>query len=524
MSARNGSAATDLAAWVRARDGEYADAVAELSAERLFAGEATLLWPSARDRRELVKLAGSDPEAAASRLAAHVLPLRVAALRDFARAETGTCGGVALGRATVADGLARFPGFALRALADGRDGTAGRGRAAPAYAVYEITEGAPPETGAFWSPARTTGGAEVAAAADAAGAEGAEWRAPHADAVERAFVTAWGRDGRDAAFAVYADAAAAALGALKARDPDAFAAAAPQLDWNPLTTFYLLLEPYRYQDHTFDIGREAATSRPLADYRALLGEARAAAAEKTLSAAAYAAQVDETRAHILRQAGASMCRLVEAAYKDREARNVVAGRGPALPAPRPGAGVARAAWADEFRLEAAALCSDLAKTGDINVFTGDIIDLVRNRYPGANYSGELVLLNSSRASSDCAPRAYRLALFKFVNSTAFLHSLPPAEAAGKFAGSPSPLDERIYNANAVGALLCGARRRAVVGGGEDPEQGAARAGRRPAWAPPGARGAAAHVDALAALVEAREASLDDVVAALRAAVGGAGRA
>lgn len=248
--------------WVEGRDPGLAQAIRDLCLEGALAPSkaspgVTFVYPTAPVRDEIVdKAYSADAEEALRLLDAYIIPQCLPSAADF-RQVGGNRLGVQLRAVATEKGCVRLEGGAL--LRPAKDFSPLR---KDNIAVWEAVEGALPTEGPS-APKRVAarGGGRVRRRGGAEPPQGpppiarekqpllGDWehlsaRANIAIQVEAKFDKCMQKDGCRA-FDPYLDSVASLLLFLKEKDPDRFVGVLPLLDRDPVTCFYILLEPYK---------------------------------------------------------------------------------------------------------------------------------------------------------------------------------------------------------------------------------------------------------------------------------------
>jgi hypothetical protein len=464
--------------WVQTQDAAFADAIHDLCLEGALSpgGRATgvtFLYPKDKAYREEIidKTYGDGdlPDEAVKMIESLIIPDALPTGADFNRRPVGSRLGVkyaveeAAGkRVQLAGGVELAPAEDFRPLA----------RRADNIAIWLVTKGRLPLTGEAYRPPTP---ARRAAKGGATGGDPAlNDRQQLAAATEGAFDRCMRQDGCRT-HDPYLAKVVSLLNYLKAQKPEVLLTVMPILDYDPLVTFYLLLEPYKttgeclIADATL-FGDGAwngadAYGNAVEEYK---GFFRAMPAQQGMSAtdtqsgqpvvpyvfrdrAAVAAQIDVIR----QQFGALTPRqgpeMVETAYALLASQNSIQGMEPILPDTTLRAlSGSKKLWQDEIRFTIhAALQTMRSMPYSTDVFAS-IVRSLRFAWPGNNYGNEIQLANSANLKTNVAPRAELFMLTKFVNSTDFLYMPAPPEAVGGAWGDPTnPTDWQMYNRNAA---------------------------------------------------------------------------
>jgi hypothetical protein len=445
--------------WIEIQDSAFADAIRDLCLERSLSPSGhsagvTFLYPSDKAyRKEIIdKTYSKDADEADKMVRSLIIPDALTTAQSFNRG-AGSLLGVKYAvesaegsKVKLADGVELAPAddFKPRTF---REGT---------LAVWVITKGRLPLTGEpYKAPTAPRRAPRTGGSAQAGGA----WRRQLAAAVESDYVRCQLAD-RCRSHDPFLAKVVSLLNFLRAKYPEVCAAVFPVIDYDPVVSFYLLLEPYKTSGEYLiadDVlygpaGWNAIEvySNAVAEFTALFAMKVEGAAER----AAVASQVDRVRADLLRNLQGSWRQLPQAvlnAYSELVSNNSIAGMGAILPeATRQLLASGKKLWQDEFRhiLHAA-----LQGVHQAAVFTPDIFNsivaLVRTNWPGNNYASETIMTNLANLRTDVSPRFEITALAKFVNSTDFLYLPAAADLVGSWGSAASAPEESVYNRNAV---------------------------------------------------------------------------
>jgi hypothetical protein len=267
------------------------------------------------------------------------------------------------------------------------------------------------------------------------------------------------------------------LNFLKLRHKNLYQKALFVLDYEPITTYYLLMEPYKVCGKHFIpdevlFGGDGAwngyiiCSDAKAEYMGFF-EGMGANFNTIIS------QADITRRRIMDTSDAPQAVLsLQDAYKTLETKNSIEGYD--LPPEAKPSTEGLKLWQDEFRYVVHAALEELRSqpSYDYREFRA-ITDEFRTTRPGNNYKNEVVLIN---CNVSVYPRAERTFLLSFIRSTAFLYFPCPSQKV-KTWGPPQPMVSNtggVYNHNAIALAALEEVTGMVYQGGLSPQEAAAQ--------------------------------------------------
>jgi hypothetical protein len=467
--------------WVEAQDPDFAGAIRDLCLEGVLSpggrsAGVTFLYPKDKDyRKEIIEKTYSDAADEAVRLVESlVIPDALLAGADFHRRPVGSRLGVKYVVESADGGQVRLAGGVELAPAADFDTLA---RRTGDLAVWIVTKGRLPLQGEAYKPPMPTrvakgGAARARGGNGGGGVPGA--RQLLAATAESEYDCCMRRDGARA-HNPYLARVVSLLNYLKARNPDVLLSVLPVLDYEPVVTFYLLLEPYKTGgDHLIADGvlfgegawngadaYADAVEEYKAFFRSLPAQAAASATDSQSGQpvvpyvfrdrGAVAAQVDAVRQQYGGLNPRQGPQMVQDVYATLAGQNSIQGMGPILPdATLRALAGSKKLWQDEFRFtvhEALQSMRQMPYASD--VFAGIVRDL-RAAWPGNNYAAEIRLANAADILKNVAPRLELLLLTKFVNSTDFLYTpAAPDEVGGAWGNPNDPTDWQVYNRNAA---------------------------------------------------------------------------
>lgn len=461
--------------WIEAQDPAFAAAIDRLCLQGSLSpggrgAGITFLYPEDKAFRDEIteKAYSYDADEAEKIVCSLIIPDALLAGGDFNRRAVGSKLGVKYGvesadasKVKLTGGVELVPAKDFQTLAK-REGT---------MAIWLITKGRPALSGeAYRAPAASA--AKTGGRAVRGGNGGLSDRAQLAATTECEFDRCMKLD-RCRAHHPFLARVVSLLNFLRMAAPDTYAAVLPVLDYDPVVTFYLILEPYKTAGEPLIPtallfgpagaawnGAEAyadAVEEYKAVFRSMADQTQAGAAGVPYvfrDRAAVAAQVDAVRQSLGAQTPRQIPQLVQAAYATLASQNSIQGLGPILPdaaLQHLGAKGAKKLWQDEFRFT---VHEALQTMRQMPVYSSDtfasIVRDVRLAWPGDRYEAEIRLANVADLSANVAPRAELILLLKFVNSTDFLYTPVAPEVVGGAWGDPNdPTSEEVYNRNAA---------------------------------------------------------------------------
>ena len=465
--------------WVEDQDADFAGAIRDLCLEGLLSPGSggrgvTLLYPNKACREEIVsKEYSDDAEAAVKLVEAHILPDVFSKSADFSSHPVGNRLGFLLDKPAVSGGTVKFEGGLTIKIADSFHPLGGRDGRDRQIAVWLVESGRGPLTGAAYrpAPAAKRGGAVGGGRRRAIGG-GPTPRQQLAAAAESDFDQCMALD-RCRTRNPYLAAVVSLLRFLQAKAPDAFLAVLPILDYDPVISFYLLLEPYKAQGDLllaegllFGDGAWNGTiayGDAVADYESIIrsaaGRTDAVATDRQgapcvpmvfRDRARVAAAVDKVRMAITALSPRQGADAVKQHYATLAGENRILDVSPVLPdATNAALAGERKLWQDEFRFFVHAALEPLRQQYVSADFAALVHDL-REVRPGNSYAKEISLLNTEDLKSSVAPNADMMLIKQFVKSTDFLYTPPAPEAVGGAWGGgvgSDPREDAVFNRN-----------------------------------------------------------------------------
>jgi hypothetical protein len=461
--------------WIEAHDSDLAEAISQLCLEgALSAGRTagvTFLYPKDKAyRQEIADKAWTDEaDEAVKLIESLIIPDALLSAADFNRRPIGSRLGVKYAVESADSKKVVIAGDVELVQADDFQTLE---RRAGELAVWVVTKGRLPLTGESYSAPRSERRGKTAPATT--GGSGSSARLMLAARVESEYNDCMARDGCRA-FNPYLAKVVGLLNYLQARHPELLALVQPLLDYEPLITFYILLEPYKTGGDPllpdavlFGDGADAgdawngacAFTSAVAEYEAFFKGGPDASGSLFRNRAGVTAQIDSVRQQIsavgsnLRQ----IPMMVQNVYAVFAEKNSIGGMGPIVPeATQRALGGVKKLWMDEMRFIVHEALQNMRSQPYASANFLGIVQDFRARWPGNDYAAEILLSNAADVKTDVSPKVHLLMLLKFVNSTDFLYlPMPPEMVGGGPNGSMDPTDPTIYNRNAV--ALGGLRR------------------------------------------------------------------
>lgn len=465
--------------WVEAQDPAFAGAIRDLCLEGALSpggrsAGVTFLYPKDKAyREEIVDKAYSDEaDDAVKLIESLIIPDALLTGADFNRRAVGSRLGVKYtvesadaSKVKLAGGVELAPAEDFRPLA----------RRSGEIAVWVVTKGRLPLTGEKYSAPAPVRRAK-AGGARYGGDNGLNDRQLLATTTEGEFDRCMKQD-RCRTHNPYLAKVVSLLNYLKANNAELLQTVMPVLDYDPVVTFYLLLEPYKSTgDYLIPdsvlFGQGAwngadAYGNAVEEYKAVF---RSMPTQQAMTAtdpqsgqpavpyvfrdrAAVMAQVDVVRQQIVNgQNPRQAPQMVQDVYAVLATQNSIQGMSPILPdATLRALSGSKKLWQDELRF---IVHEALQTMRQMPVYTTDVFASIvrdlRTAWPGNNYGDEIRLSNIADLRSNVAPRNEYLLLLKFVNSTDFLYMPAAPDVVGGAWGDPNnPTDWQVYNRNAV---------------------------------------------------------------------------
>jgi hypothetical protein len=452
--------------WIEGHDEQFAGLIRNLCMEGAlapgFAG-VTFLYPEDKAYRD--SIIDADGDEAVKMVQSLIIPEGLLIASDFQSHPIGSYSGVLYAVEETSKDTVKLQGGIMLKKAD--DFHLLQYKEGDRLAVWNITAGRLPLTGAEYQrprKGRTEGGARHA---KRGGESHLSKRATFAATIEKEFDDCMKADGCMAKDPYLAK-SVSLLDFLREKHPDIFQTVLPLIDWNPIITFYLLIEPYRtigdyiipdgilFGDGGWN-GAETFTDA-VSEYKKIFECLRSS------DSPAYVFKDHASVVHavdLIRQRVAaisdkmSLVRLVKEHYNNLTNNNSIGGLSPIYPDStlallRGG----KKLWQDEFRFIVCCSTKQLyanARATPSKYTTDDWASLVRsfrNDYPGNNYEAEETMVKKLEMKSNVSPTEDFLMLQKFGNSTDFLYTPAPEGMVGGYMGSEDdPTDMAVYNRN-----------------------------------------------------------------------------
>ena len=466
--------------WVEAQDPELAGAIRDLCLEGALSpggpvAGVTFLYPKDKAyRAEIVDKAYSDDaDEAVKLIESLIIPDALVQGSDFNRRPVGSKLGVKYDVESVSDGKVKLANGVELSAADDFSPLSSR---TSKLAVWTISKGRLPLKGEAYKAPAPERRAKIGGARHGGADAPLNNRQLLAANTEGEFDRCM-REDKCRTHNPYLAKVVGLLNCLKAmkeKAGDVLLKVMPILDYDPVVSFYLLLEPYKTQGEylipdSILFGNGAwngaeAYGNAVTEYEAVF---RSMSSQQAMSAtdpqskepvvpyifrdrAAVVAQVDVIR----QQFGALNPRqgpqTVQDVYVVLASQNTIGGMGPVLPDSTKNAlAGSKKLWQDELRfLVHEALQQMRQMPYSTDTFSRIVRDL-RTAWPGNDYGAEIRLSNVNDLKSNVGPRIELLLLTKFVNSTDFLYMPVAPDVVGGAWGSMDPTDWQVYNRNAV---------------------------------------------------------------------------
>lgn len=463
--------------WIESQDDRLAGVIRDLCMEGALTpgfGSAgvTFLYPKDKAYRDEIvnKAEGDDPDGAVKIIESLIIPDSLQNASDFQRRPVGSHSGVLYDVEEASGDTVKLKGGVTIKKADDFHLLQHKEAAGRMLAVWNVTAGKLPLAGASYQRPRRGKGGDGADGGSRryirGGANGQ--RAALAAQTEAEFDSCMRQDGCKTKDPFLAK-SVSLLAFLKAKHPDILASVLPVIDYSPVVTFYLLLEPYKTSGafmipdgilfsaadgwNGADIYQDA-----VGEFKAFFDMAGQTDAAKVFSDHAGVVQAsDLLRQQTIIPASNKMAlvKAVRDAYDKLEKANSIGGLSPIFPASTLALlGGGKKYWQDEFRF----IISEVTKVlyanarASTNMYNPAdwqaCLSTIRNQLPGNDYVKEPKLLDMVEMKSNVAPTADFYELRKFANSTDFLYVPSPGGMVGGYMGSADdPTDDAIYNRN-----------------------------------------------------------------------------
>jgi hypothetical protein len=461
--------------WLQARDPDFAGAIRDLCLEALLnpSGRSpgvTFLYPKDKAYRDdiIEKAYSDDANEAAKHIESLIIPDALLQCSDFQRRPVGSRLGVKYAVESAGQGKVKLAnGVELAAVEDFHTG---EWREAD-IAIWYVVKGRLPLSGESYKPPPRERKAK-------GGAEGAPLvllnnRQLAASKVEAAFDKTM-REGKIHLDHPYLGKVVSLMNYLQHHSPDTFQTVLPILDYDPIVSYYLLLEPYKnpssgpYLIPDSLVEGEGgwnnadAYGNAVEEYVALftnLPNSQVTSATDLQTGDPVIPYVFRDQPYIATQVDLvrQQCEanprniqsIIEDAYALLGGQNTVGGVGPILPTSTKGAiAGSKKFWQDQFRF-IVGMAIQRMYSGPYSTATFDkiIVDL-RLAHPGNNYGSEVNLTDLMKASA--VKTAAFMVASKFVRSTDFLYTPPSPNTIGaNQASMDDPTDSNVLNRNAI---------------------------------------------------------------------------
>jgi len=456
-----------ILSWVEVQDSALADAIKHLCLTGIFHPRSrpgiTFMYPKDKEFREeiVTKAFGEQAEEAVSLIESLVLLDVFRSGAEFGQRPVGSARGIKLavesadvGRVRFAGGLELVPADDFRVLERG---------APPRLAVWLIAKGRPPLEGEPYAPPAPKRRARGGGAPQSLGAPNDRM---HLAAKTASEFDCCMRKDLCRGYNPYLARSVSLLRFLQLQHPDEYTKVLPLIDYNPLLTFYLLLEPAKPDPRLLadellfgDGGWNGAClyENAVEDYLSVFRELPelklpSPAPRMFHERASVAAQVDRVRQSVARQAHhRRIPDTIRSAYTALGTRNEIDGFGPVLPASTVAAlGPDGLLWQGEMRFTVRMALVSLSRGPYSPWDFKRVVDDLHTRWAGRSYTAELNLLHPELLKQNVAPATELALLLKFVGTTDFLYTPVAPDAVGPASGDPwDPTKWRPYfNANA----------------------------------------------------------------------------
>jgi hypothetical protein len=455
-----------ILSWVEVQDSALADAIKHLCLTGIFHPRSrpgiTFMYPKDKEFREeiVTKAFGEQAEEAVSLIESLVLLDVFRSGAEFGQRPVGSARGIKLavesadvGRVRFAGGLELVPADDFRVLERG---------APPRLAVWLIAKGRPPLEGEPYAPPAPKRRARGGGAPQSLGAPNDRM---HLAAKTASEFDCCMRKDLCRGYNPYLARSVSLLRFLQLQHPDEYKKVLPLIDYNPLLTFYFLVEPAKPEPRLLpdellfgDGGWNGACLFEDAreDYLAFFKEFAARGERKGEprvfgDRARVAAQADRVRQEIGEIANIRRVPdAIRAAYAALGARNEIAGLGPVFPASTLAAlGAAGLLWQGEMRFTIRSALITLSRGPYSSWDFRRVVDDLHTRWTGRDYTAELTLVHPDLLKHNVAPKVELAILMKFVGSTDFLYTPVAPGEVGPGGGDPwDPTQWKPYfNAN-----------------------------------------------------------------------------
>lgn len=474
--------------WIEAQDSEFAGAIRDLCLEGALAPSGhmagiTFLYPKDKTyRQEVINLTYSEKADDAVRIVESlIMPDALINSSDFTNRPVGSKLGVKYNVLSTGSGSVKLAGGVELVLASDFSTLSNRTNR---LVIWNITSGRLPTSGESYKaptvkPHSKRGGSEKVQAL--VSPEGMNARQKLANSTEFAYNECMIKD-KCLTTNPYLANVVSLLNFLKKNYPDEYVKVLPIIDYNPVVTFYLLLEPYKYPntpDSEYLIKTSAlfgnngwnqvnAFTDAIFEYKEMFIsmskiDEKSASDSKGKEVVPYvfsnqnkvADEVQQIRDTINEiKNGRQLPNEVQTVYDTLIKKNSILTVCPVLPNSTqkalPGC---KKLWQDEFRFIMHHRLQEFVVQGEYNRSAfQSFVDTLRFTFTGNNYNTEICLSNPLELKDNVDPKQDMLSLLKFINSTDFLYT--PYAVIGKVggdSGSMDPTDDRLYHRSAYAA-------------------------------------------------------------------------
>jgi hypothetical protein len=469
MASRNKSQKSQesVYSWVASRDGEFGAAITHLNLDKTLSGNTplTFLYPDADYRAEIVNMAYNEPDRANAAIESLIIPGgALSSSRAFARDAGDPIGsqlGVEYKVKNARNGRVTLTGedsansFELATVDRFND-------AGPNQAIWEIVRGRPPLTGKAFTRRPKSRRAEKRGGGAAGGVKRQQMAVQTEKAFEACLVA-----GTHLRTNPYLERVISLMNYLKIEDPATLLKILPVLDYDPMVTFYLVVEPYKTQgeylipDGVLDAWGGGSVYKNAKQEYINLFSAAAGLGDDSLvfgDRASIVAAVDAVRARLMELTPARCPQSVQDAYAVLGKQNEIQDLKRVLPdSTKAALAGGKKLWQDEFRFITHVAIHDARKlvgAAERARAFRKITEELRNSWPGNNYSSELLLTNVDDLKKKVNIRTELILLTKFINSSDFLYvPMEPTLARAASGCMHDMLDETFYNRNAEALVV-----------------------------------------------------------------------
>lgn len=462
--------------WVEAKDSDFAGAIRDLCLEALLnpSGRSpgvTFLYPKDKAYRDdiIEKAYSDDADEAAKHIESLIIPDALLQCSDFQRRPVGSRLGVKYTVESAGQGKVKLAnGVELAAVEDFHTGE----RREADIAIWYVVKGRLPLSGESYKPPpreRKAKGGAVGGAPTMLNN-----RQEAAGTVESAFDKTM-REGKIHLHHPYIGKVVSLMNYLQHHAPDTFLAVLPILDYDPIISYYLLLEPYKdpssgpylipdsllYGEGAWN--NADAYGNAVAEYVALFtnlpnNPVTSATDLQTGDPVVPYVFRDQryvaTQVDLIRQQFEENPRNVQSVIEDAYAllggQNTIGGVGPILPTSTKNATAgSKKFWQDQFRFTVGMALLRMYSGGPYSTdIFGKIIADIRFAHPGNNYGSEFNLTDLMKAGA--TKTGAFLVATKFIRSTDYLYTPPSPNTIGaNQASMDDPTDIHVFNRNAI---------------------------------------------------------------------------